>query len=109
MGGYSGSDIVQENLRQLCVFHLANASGEPWRWWQYVTKFADECKMSDNKYTESCAEQVSSGMAFNARAWPAACTDVSQGAGVDGYREPRTFCRKVASKTTMLWHRKSSS
>jgi hypothetical protein len=58
MDGYSGADIVQENLRQLCVFHLANASGEPWRWWQYVTKFADECKMSDNKYTEACAEQV---------------------------------------------------
>ncbi|CAK0785896.1 hypothetical protein CVIRNUC_009109 [Coccomyxa viridis] len=56
--GYSGRDIVQENLRQLCVFKLANESGVPWKWWQYVTKFGDECKMSENQYNEECAERV---------------------------------------------------
>ena len=34
---------VQENLRQLCVFKLANESGQPWQWWTYVTKFAGVC------------------------------------------------------------------
>ena len=50
--------FMQENLRQLCVYQLANESGVPWKWWQYVTKFGDECKMSENQYNEECAERV---------------------------------------------------
>ncbi len=49
---------AQENLRQLCVFKLANESGQPWQWWDYVTRFADECKMSEKNYNEECAEKV---------------------------------------------------
>jgi hypothetical protein len=52
--------MLQENLRQLCVFKLANESGVPWKWWEYVTRFGDECKMSENQYNEECAERVSS-------------------------------------------------
>ena len=51
--------LIQENLRQLCVFKLANESNVPWKWWEYVTKFGDECKMSENQYNEECAERVS--------------------------------------------------
>ena len=50
--------FAQENLRQLCVFKLANQSGQPWQWWDYVTRFADECKMSEKNYNEECAEKV---------------------------------------------------
>ena len=57
----------QENLRQLCVFKLANASGQPWQWWDYVTRFANECKMSEQKYNEECAEKVRRALAFQAR------------------------------------------
>ena len=49
---------LQENLRQLCVFKLANESGKPWLWWEYVTKFGDECSMVDRTYDEDCAEKV---------------------------------------------------
>mmetsp|Transcript_11383 Transcript_11383/g.20587 ORF Transcript_11383/g.20587 Transcript_11383/m.20587 type:complete len:737 (-) Transcript_11383:220-2430(-) len=56
--GYDGKDVILENLRQLCVFELAKASGKTWLWWDYVTRFADECKMSDKMYNEACAEQV---------------------------------------------------
>lgn len=56
--GYSGADIVQENLRQLCVFQLANESGQSYRWWEYVTKFGEECTMTGNQYNEACAERV---------------------------------------------------
>ena len=49
---------VQENLRQLCVFKLANETGQPWHWWDYVTKFGDECSMDDRTYDEACAERV---------------------------------------------------
>ncbi|EIE18502.1 hypothetical protein COCSUDRAFT_49231 [Coccomyxa subellipsoidea C-169] len=58
LAGYSGKDIVQENLRQLCVFKLANESGVPWKWWEYSTKFGEQCKMVDNQYNEECAERV---------------------------------------------------
>jgi len=56
--GYSGRDIVQENLRQLCVFRLANDTGKPWLWWDYITRFGAECSMHDNKYNEQCAEKI---------------------------------------------------
>lgn len=40
------------------MFELAKASGKTWLWWDYVNRFAEECKMSDNMYNEACAERV---------------------------------------------------
>ena len=56
--GYAGADIVAENLRQLCVFKLAAAAERPWVWWDYVTRFGDECTMASKKYGPDCAEKV---------------------------------------------------
>lgn len=56
--GYSGRDVVQENLRQLCVYQLANDGGKPWLWWDYVTRFGEECTMAGKTYDEACAEKV---------------------------------------------------
>ena len=53
---------MQENLRQLCVFKLANDSGQPWFWWDYVTRFGDQCSMDDKTYDEACAEKVRVGV-----------------------------------------------
>lgn len=55
---YNLACILQENIRQLCVFRLANSTGRPWVWWDYVTKFGDECTMKDKKYNKDCAEKV---------------------------------------------------
>lgn len=49
---------MQENLRQLCVFKLASEAGQSYRWWEYVTKFGEECTMAGNKYNSECAEKV---------------------------------------------------
>lgn len=49
---------MQENLRQLCVFKLANDSGKPWLWWDYVTRFGEQCDMDSKKYGQECAEHV---------------------------------------------------
>ena len=49
---------VQENLRQLCVFKLASEAGQSYRWWEYVTKFGEECTMAGKKYNSECAERV---------------------------------------------------
>ena len=49
---------LQENLRQLCVFQLAKASGKSWLWWDYVTRFGEQCTMANHTYDEDCAEKV---------------------------------------------------
>ncbi|KAK4437983.1 Vacuolar-sorting receptor 3 [Sesamum alatum] len=56
--GYEGKDVVLENLRQLCVFRVANETKKPWIWWDYVTDFQIRCPMKEKKYNKECAEQV---------------------------------------------------
>ncbi|XP_057435410.1 vacuolar-sorting receptor 1-like isoform X2 [Lotus japonicus] len=56
--GYDGKDVVVQNLRQACFFKVANESGKPWQWWDYVTDFSIRCPMKENKYTEECSDQV---------------------------------------------------
>ncbi|XP_042010866.1 vacuolar-sorting receptor 3-like [Salvia splendens] len=56
--GYDGKDVVLENLRQLCVFRVANETRKPWIWWDYVTDFHIRCPMKEKKYGKECAEEV---------------------------------------------------
>jgi len=56
--GYDGRDVVIQNLRQICLFKVANDSGKPWLWWDYVTDFAIRCPMKEKKYNEECANKV---------------------------------------------------
>ncbi|KAF3447759.1 hypothetical protein FNV43_RR08463 [Rhamnella rubrinervis] len=56
--GYDGKDVVVQNLRQACFFKVANDSGKPWLWWDYVTDFSIRCPMKEKKYNEECANQV---------------------------------------------------
>lgn len=56
--GYEGKDVVKENLRQLCVHRVANESGKPWAWWDYVTDFHIRCPMKENRYGKECAENI---------------------------------------------------
>lgn len=56
--GYEGKDVVVENLRQLCVFEVANENKKPWVWWDYVTDFHIRCPMKEKKFNKKCAETV---------------------------------------------------
>ncbi|KAL3814311.1 hypothetical protein ACJIZ3_015579 [Penstemon smallii] len=56
--GYEGKDVVLENLRQLCVFKVANETKKPWVWWDYVTDFQIRCPMKEKKYNKDCADGV---------------------------------------------------
>ncbi|PSS17694.1 Vacuolar-sorting receptor 1 like [Actinidia chinensis var. chinensis] len=56
--GYDGKDVVIQNLRQACLFKVANESGKPWVWWDYVTDFEIRCPMKEKKYNKECANQV---------------------------------------------------
>ncbi|KAI7726852.1 hypothetical protein M8C21_002789 [Ambrosia artemisiifolia] len=59
--GYDGKDVVVQNLLQACFFKVANESGKPWLWWDYVTDFAIRCPMNAEKYTRECAEDIGKG------------------------------------------------
>ncbi|KAI3996928.1 hypothetical protein MKX01_021204 [Papaver californicum] len=56
--GYKGKDVVVENLRQLCVFRVANETKKPWLWWYYVTDFQIRCSVKQKKYNKECADAV---------------------------------------------------
>ncbi|XP_065854707.1 vacuolar-sorting receptor 1-like [Euphorbia lathyris] len=56
--GYDGKDVVVQNLRQACLYKVANESGKPWIWWDYVTDFSIRCPMKHEKYTKECAEEI---------------------------------------------------
>lgn len=65
--GYEGKDVVLENLRQLCVFKVANESKKPWVWWDYVTDFQIRCPMKDKKYNKECADAVIKSLGLDAK------------------------------------------
>ena len=56
--GYDGKDVVIENRRQICIYKQANASGEPWVWWDFVQKFDEECSMTKQSYDKECSERA---------------------------------------------------
>lgn len=56
--GYEGKDVVIQNLRQLCVFKVANETNKPWVWWDFVTDFQIRCPMKEKKYNKECADSV---------------------------------------------------
>ncbi|KAL4587217.1 hypothetical protein LXL04_000084 [Taraxacum kok-saghyz] len=56
--GYEGKDVVVHNLRQACFYKVANESGKPWLWWDYVADFGARCSMKEHNFTKNCADDV---------------------------------------------------
>ncbi|EPS73119.1 hypothetical protein M569_01632, partial [Genlisea aurea] len=65
--GYDGKDVVLQNLRQACFFKIANESGKPWLWWDYVTDFSIRCPMKELKYNKECADEVVKSLGFDVK------------------------------------------
>ncbi|XP_042414156.1 vacuolar-sorting receptor 6-like [Zingiber officinale] len=40
------------------MHRVANETGRPWVWWDYVIDFSIRCSMKEKKYTKHCAERV---------------------------------------------------
>lgn len=55
--GVDGVDVVQENLRQICIYQHANATGKPELWWHYVAEFASNCT-GKGTLTEGCSSSA---------------------------------------------------
>jgi hypothetical protein len=52
--GISGALVIEENLRQICVFKLLNATGAGLKWWNYIENFQGKC----TGFTKECADGV---------------------------------------------------
>ncbi|KAL3145489.1 hypothetical protein ABBQ32_003313 [Trebouxia sp. C0010 RCD-2024] len=55
-GRYKGRQVIEENKRQLCIWHQAEAKHQAWLWWTYVQLFNQNCKMGSNTFDNACAE-----------------------------------------------------
>lgn len=56
--GYSGADIVEQNLREITVHQWGLNKGQVSAWWDFVTAFAEDCRMEDFTFGEECANNV---------------------------------------------------
>ena len=81
--GYSGADVVRDNLQSLCVFRTVNATGEPWLWWQYATAAGRECSMLHATYNAACAIGVATRLGVSPSAVAACVGDPTRDAPND--------------------------
>ena len=60
--GVEGKDVVEENLRELCIWDQASKAGKEDLWWDYVVKFAENCHPETipkaETYNQACSESV---------------------------------------------------
>jgi hypothetical protein len=60
--GVSGRDVVEENLREICIWDQAVAANNSGLWWDYVVAFADAChpgpQAVPEKFNKACSEAV---------------------------------------------------
>jgi hypothetical protein len=56
--GYSGRDIVMQNLREIAVREWGRKNHKPEAWWDFAREFATRCRMTDENFNEACAEET---------------------------------------------------
>mmetsp|Transcript_20914 Transcript_20914/g.31520 ORF Transcript_20914/g.31520 Transcript_20914/m.31520 type:complete len:518 (+) Transcript_20914:115-1668(+) len=57
--GISGSDVVKESLRRLCIWkHYGDVDGVGSVWWDYVVEFMSRCNNPDYFMNEDCVKDV---------------------------------------------------
>ena len=63
--GYSGSDVVEENMRQLCLFRELQRRNDTAAWWSYSVRHSNECAMTRGAFDRPCAEGIMAGSPSN--------------------------------------------
>jgi len=65
--GLDGSDIVRENLRQICAFKVASKGGDvnkQAKWWDYISQFEAKCG-TKQRWGETCANEILSALSIS--------------------------------------------
>jgi len=80
--GVDGQAVIQENLRQICIFQHSNTTGKPALWWDYVAEFAESCT-GQGHLTEECSTAAMKKVKVDTEA-VAACVAGSGGSAFMG-------------------------
>jgi hypothetical protein len=81
-----GANVIAEDLRQICIFNVLNASGytNTYKWWNYVNKFHTMCaSQTPPDYSQACAEKCMTGCDID-KAEVQACVTKSHGTSHTG-------------------------
>lgn len=82
--GIDGADVVRENLRQLCVFQVADKAGHQRKWWDYVALFAQDCDHpSKADFNEQCSARTVKAVGLS-QADVDACVSRAGGSALSG-------------------------
>jgi pentatricopeptide repeat domain-containing protein 1 len=76
----TGKDLVQEDLRQMCVHRWATAQNQAGLWWRYIVKLGEECSKASR--TSECSFAAMAKLRIDGDAI-ARCVQESGGHGRD--------------------------
>ena len=74
----TGRMMLEETVRQVCVFRYANSSsnpGQPTLWWSYVSQFSAQCSAS---FAPTCSDALMTSLSIDTQA-VRACMDEAGG------------------------------
>lgn len=60
--GIDGVSIVEESLRQLCLWKIVNQTKHEKKWWDYVVKFDEVCKENEYSARSTCSGELMSNI-----------------------------------------------
>jgi hypothetical protein len=55
-GELTGRDVIDEDLRQLCIHKQGTEGGNPFLWWRYVNEFYEQCDLEN--FNQPCSEKA---------------------------------------------------
>lgn len=62
----SGSDVLKENLRQLCMWEeVKNDLQQQLKWWSYVSLFEQQCSIDETTWTSECSRRIMGTAGFS--------------------------------------------
>lgn len=78
--GVSGRDVVEENLREMCIWQISQEDKDQSIWWKYVSMFATDCHpgavAQPESFNAKCSERVQVKIGVDPKR-PQACVDKS--------------------------------
>ncbi|KAK3277012.1 Vacuolar-sorting receptor 1 [Cymbomonas tetramitiformis] len=76
LSGYTGRDVIVQNLISLCVFDVANKTGRPWQWIMYWLEHKDRCALDSANFHSNCSGSVLRGIGVDVEDVKACVSDV---------------------------------
>lgn len=65
--GLDGKDVLEEDVRQLCIFQFAQQTNKTLVFWEYLTRFQKECSPPNatrNEFNAECSRRVQASLSI---------------------------------------------